>query len=168
MFFSSKDGIYYTTSRDFGENFTKVKQFKNDIDIEKGKYFTNVNLEMCINDIYVSKNEPKNIKILPDVYKNFYNDFLGEKKVLVRNIESPKKMQEQKQINKPDKVYYENLSDLNNEDFYKILLEKKKQKDLARKDEKAEPVTLNSQEELEKLKYENEKLKKALKNVMKF
>ncbi len=161
VFFSSRDGIYFVTSQDFGENFSKPKKFKNEVDIVKAKYVTNCTSLMCVNDIYLSKNEPKKLKIIPEVYPQFY---LDHKEPVIVTHNEPKQVVDNQPVREQKKVYYENLSDLNNEDFYKILLEKKKQKELAKNEQVVEKeIHSYNLDELEKLRYENEKLKKALK-----
>ncbi len=184
IFFSSRDGIYYVTSVDGGQSFSKVKKYKEDMGVCKAKFVSNCLFNMSCNDIYVSKNEPKSIKVINDIYSDFYNDYqkpvtVSRREVVREKIENNLYEQSKHNINEQQRVqmpvenkgiYYENLADLKNEDFYRVLLEKKRQKEEMKKREKFE--SLNTFEDLnnsdyEKIKRENEQLKKALMKFMK-
>ncbi len=177
IFFSSREGLYYVTSVDNGQTFSKVKKFKDNLSVSKAKFLSNCLFNMNCNDIYVTKNEPKSLKVIPEIYGEFYNDYIKPISVVRHNVVNEPVLQKPQTImaepkhitNEPSKIYYENLADVSNEDFYRVLLEKKKQKDQMKKNEKFESVN-NFEEmnnsEFEKMKRENEKLKKALMKFM--
>lgn len=174
IFYTSRDSVYYIYSDNLGNSFSKVKKFKDEssTDLVKAKFVSKCNFDMCINDIYISRKEPRNIKILPNIYPNFYDDYkkpmeLIKKLVVQPNINN-QNINNHNTNHRPEesqKVYYENLADLSNEDFYKILLEKKRKKDLEKKQDNFEQLSTNDFDEMEKLRKENEKLKKALKGL---
>ncbi len=178
VFFMSKDIVYYVYSEDEGESFSRVKKFKdNAYSLVKAKFVSNGKFNMCLSDVYITENEPKSIKVLPDIYKNFYSDFQKPIKVIneqiAKPINNPPKKTTENNNNNTDNIteqtpiYYENLADLKNEDFYKILLEKKKAKDMEKKQNKYDEFfQKNPDDELAKLQNENEKLKKALRKFM--
>lgn len=165
VFFTSRDGLYYITSEDFGENFSKPKKYNDGrVDFVKAKYITNTISDMVCNDIYVSKMGPKQIRVLPEIYENFYNDIIYEK---IIEEKQPIKQQPERVIqdmNTSNNMYYENLADLADADFYKILLDKKREKDMLKKQYKNDNYT---DDELMRLKKENESLKRTLSKFVK-
>lgn len=177
VFFTSVAGLYVVTSDDFGESFSKPQKYKRytDENIEKAKYISYHNSKMCINDVFVSKNEPKTIAVIPDIYDDFYSDIIRqkEKKEVKQEIQNEvndelnEYLQENVSVNMNDEQShikqtntYKNAVDMTNEDFYKIFLQKQKEKEFLKKSNEVDDEF--SEEELLKLKKENEKLKKAL------
>ncbi len=163
IFFTSRESLYAIESDDFGNSFSKPKKINEYGNYyAKAKFISHCQTNMCANDIYVSKGEPKQIKVMPDIYADFFSDYK-------RQVEKPSLSVAKPNVEsntQPKRVHYENLADLSDEDFYKILYEKKQEKDLLKKQHKNNDFELNDEDELAKLKRENENLKKALKKYL--
>lgn len=161
VFFISGQNVYVVISEDFGDSFDRARKVENVYaeSIIKCKFISNNMHDMCISEVYINKNEPRNIRIIPDYYKNFYTDFQKPKA-----INKTPKIDKTKQKQHNNSIVLKNPADMTNEEFYYLFLQKKKEKERAERE-----LNKNDYEddEMSVLRAENEKLKKAMKNFIK-
>ncbi len=87
IFFSNGNNLFYTTSSNSGESFKKVQKYKSTKfhDLIKGKYIRDDignKSTFCTNELYLNKSMPNLIKIIPEIYTNFF----PEKKVVAEEV----------------------------------------------------------------------------------
>lgn len=161
VFFTSGQNVYVVISENFGDNFDRAIKVENVYaeNIIKCKFISNNVHDMSISEVYINKNEPKNIKVIPDFYKKFYTDFIRNKSVVsTPKINNDHKKQEHR------KIVPKNPADMTNEDFYYLFLQKKKEKEQAERELSRSDY---DDDEITNLRLENEKLKKVMKNFIK-